>query len=201
MQNLDNLCNPGALLQTDCIVSQTVKDAIGLVPLLGERYLWVDALCITQDDERTREYLVKNMAAVYANATLTIVAADSIDANSGLRGLKGISKPRNNLCVFDLPDGTRLNRPSEGGLGDTEWNMRGWTFQENEDFVLYDRDTWYYPMDYMKRVIPLVRWSTRQNTKSMSLDIAYQNEWYVWKMRYSRPDALDEALLPVFVGA
>lgn len=127
---LPALLQPGALHHQERLLPRTISDAMSVVRLLGERYLWVDALCIVQDDEKIRHSLVNDMGAVYANATLTIVAADSSDADSGLRGLRGLSGPRNNPCIFEWPDGTRLNWPGTGGLSCSVWNERGWTFQE-----------------------------------------------------------------------
>lgn len=128
-QNLQRLREPGAFLQPDLKLPKTIVHALSVVRILGERYLWVDALCIVQDDE-TLAHLINNMAAVYANACLTIVAADGADAEAGLSGLKGISAPRSNPCILTWPDGTQLNWPSEGGISNTTWNTRGWTFQE-----------------------------------------------------------------------
>lgn len=45
--NMDNLGEPGALNGT---VSETIEDAMSLTAMLGIQYLWVDALCILQDD-------------------------------------------------------------------------------------------------------------------------------------------------------
>ncbi|KAI1846946.1 hypothetical protein JX266_006821 [Neoarthrinium moseri] len=127
-QNLMTLRQPKALSGAN--LPQTIADAIKIVRLLGERYLWVDALCIIQDDDETRDYLITHMTSVYANAILTIVAADGADADFGIRGLKGISSPRDNPCVLELGEGTVLNSPGGSGIGESMWNDRGWTFQE-----------------------------------------------------------------------
>ena len=42
---------PGALRDSEERIIQSVQDAIQCVSELGERYLWVDAFCIIQDDE------------------------------------------------------------------------------------------------------------------------------------------------------
>jgi Heterokaryon incompatibility protein (HET) len=75
----------------------TVKDAIDLVESLGERYLWVDSLCIVQDDDEWKCSQINNMASIYANSHLTIIAADGDSSDYGLRGLRGISGPRQTL--------------------------------------------------------------------------------------------------------
>lgn len=75
-------------------ISQTVRDAIGITEYLGERYLWVDSLCIIQDDEDSLTKNLNAMHRIYANSTLCLVAYAGTDANYGLRGLEGVSAPR-----------------------------------------------------------------------------------------------------------
>lgn len=52
----------------------TIRDAIELARYLGVRYLWVDALCIIQDDRQDWIHESGKMAAVYGQAFLTIAA-------------------------------------------------------------------------------------------------------------------------------
>lgn len=58
----------------------TIRDAIELARFLGVQYLWIDALCIIQDD--TRDWLNESaqMSSVYSQAFLTI-AASSVDSS------------------------------------------------------------------------------------------------------------------------
>jgi len=76
-------------------IPNTIRDAMRLTAALGYKYLWVDRLCIVQDDLSTAKCIIKAMDSIYANATLTVVAAGGEDAKYGLRGLGGNSKPRN----------------------------------------------------------------------------------------------------------
>ena len=94
--NLSMLQAPGALNNPMVLgmIPNTIKDTIQLTILLKERYLWVDALCIVQDDEQMKYDQINNMASIFANSCITIIAAEGEDANHGLRGLRGISKPR-----------------------------------------------------------------------------------------------------------
>ncbi|KAL2128495.1 hypothetical protein VTI74DRAFT_9107 [Chaetomium olivicolor] len=63
---------------------QTFRDAIAFTRQLGVRYLWIDSLCIVQDDERDWRREAARMAGIYQHATLVISAAKSQGAYGGL---------------------------------------------------------------------------------------------------------------------
>jgi hypothetical protein len=86
--------------------------------------LWVDCLCIVQDGDSIGHSL-KAMAAIYASAELTIVAAAGEDANYGLRGVGGPSQAR----IIHNPNQTSHHR--DGYPWRSKWATRGWTFQES----------------------------------------------------------------------
>lgn len=114
-------------------VPRTIADAIALVGLLEERYLWVDALCIVQDDQSMKHDQI-NMASIFANATVTIIAKGGKHANHGLRGLRGISEPRSiSQDVFKLGKSYSVLHTTPVDLlspRTSVWKKRGWTFQE-----------------------------------------------------------------------
>lgn len=60
----------------DVEVPQTIRDAIQLAQMIGYRYIWVDALCIVQDDAASRHGQISQMHEIYRHADMTIVAAD-----------------------------------------------------------------------------------------------------------------------------
>ncbi|KAI1287518.1 hypothetical protein F5Y03DRAFT_405496 [Xylaria venustula] len=62
----------------------TLHDAILATRQLGFRYLWVDVLCIIQDDADDWERETQHTGAIYANATVTLSAHDSEDFQGGL---------------------------------------------------------------------------------------------------------------------
>jgi Heterokaryon incompatibility protein (HET) len=64
-----------ALLESE--LPRTIADAIALCEQIGERYLWVDALCIQQDDEKDKARQIRNMGCIYRSAVLTIVNASA----------------------------------------------------------------------------------------------------------------------------
>ena len=55
-----------------------------LVRQLGERYLWVDALCLIQDDAIDVQLGATVMDCIYGRATFTVAAAGGTNAGSGL---------------------------------------------------------------------------------------------------------------------
>ncbi|TGO16179.1 hypothetical protein BTUL_0031g00450 [Botrytis tulipae] len=60
----------------------TIKNAIDVVRLIGERYLWVDTLCIVQDDAETLQAELNSMARIYT----TSCELDSLNRRSHLGG-------------------------------------------------------------------------------------------------------------------
>jgi hypothetical protein len=132
--NFDCFRRPGAFSALP--LPNTIRDALGFTEMLGVRYLWVDSLCIVQDDTDAKFAELENMSAIYANASVTIIASDGRDAYSGLAGLQGISGPRaSKQVIFDLDHGAKLLRQQDYETEDYEtetvWSTRAWTFQEH----------------------------------------------------------------------
>jgi heterokaryon incompatibility protein (HET) len=67
---------------------QTIEDAVILAGKLQEKYLWVDALCIVQDEAETKHSNIQNMDRIYSGALATIVGLHGTDANAGLPGVR-----------------------------------------------------------------------------------------------------------------
>lgn len=109
-------------------ISRTALDAIEVTRLLGERHLWVDALCIVQDDAEQKMAEIGNMAEFYAQAVVTIIAAQSLDATSGIRGFSSCRNARQG--PFRLNENTLAVRLLDGDLDDSVWASRAWKFQE-----------------------------------------------------------------------
>src|SRR5438034_1924444 len=62
---------------------KTFQDAVLLTRALGVRYLWIDSLCIIQDDEKDWKRENPKMGEVYQYATITIAAAHARDSSEG----------------------------------------------------------------------------------------------------------------------
>ncbi|KAF3769537.1 HET-domain-containing protein, partial [Cryphonectria parasitica EP155] len=54
---------------------QTLQDAVFATRKLGIRYLWIDALCIIQDDKEFKKKEIMNMHRIFGDSHLTIQAA------------------------------------------------------------------------------------------------------------------------------
>lgn len=142
---------PGGLAAPWAKLPRTIQDAVLLVNRLGLRYLWVDALCISQNNERAWENNAKAMHLIYGHAYFTICAADG-DAESGLKAAaptlqatqQGWSPftngtPQDQSYYDDtIPISTQyahglrilVTRPLDVVIQDSKWSKRAWTFQE-----------------------------------------------------------------------
>ncbi|KAJ4129235.1 hypothetical protein NW768_007770 [Fusarium equiseti] len=127
------------VLTSDAVASKlprTILDAIKLTKALGERWLWIDSLCIVQDDEESLQHELKSMHQIYATSFLTIVAVDGEDAEYGLRGLRGISEPREiNHIVLPLSGGEKIAwiedpHKDDRDKSELSYHERMWTSQE-----------------------------------------------------------------------
>jgi hypothetical protein len=70
----ERLYSPGGLDDSWADISIVIKDVMSLCEHFG-RYLWVDALCIMQDDKEDENLQLMRMDQVYSQALLTIVVS------------------------------------------------------------------------------------------------------------------------------
>ncbi|KAI0172698.1 HET-domain-containing protein [Hypoxylon sp. FL1284] len=135
--NIDALSQPGALKQRRGELPQAIADAIDMALKLGERYLWVDALCIIQDDEEHQRKLINKMDKVYSFAHVTIVPA--VNTMDGETACAGFPRYNSRINTRDqavaVAQGLHMAVPFEPAIGpvsmDTNrWKTRAWTYQE-----------------------------------------------------------------------
>ena len=133
--NLSDLLKPNSLERGRVLLPKVIEDSIELVDALGETYIWVDALCIVQDDDDHKERQINQMAAVYGCAVVTIVPVpNTMDPQKACEGLPRFNPnlPRREqkiACVTNL----NLTVPFEAVLGmvsRSRWDTRAWTYQE-----------------------------------------------------------------------
>ncbi|KAN0094122.1 HET domain containing protein [Hyaloscypha variabilis] len=111
---------------------RTIEDAMSLVSKLGHIFLWVDSLCILQDDENDKRMQIPMMAAIYNRSVLTIIAAFGDDSDAGLPGIGFDRQERLHVDVgdFTVISGTPTQPLYANPEYYTTWNTRAWTFQE-----------------------------------------------------------------------
>ncbi|KAH7198515.1 heterokaryon incompatibility protein-domain-containing protein [Fusarium flagelliforme] len=63
--------------------AKTFQDAIVISRELGIRYVWIDSLCIVQDDSKDWEIEAAKMASIYNGAELVLSATGSVDGSGG----------------------------------------------------------------------------------------------------------------------
>jgi hypothetical protein len=125
---------------------KTLQDAVKVARGLGIDYIWIDAICIIQDNDKDWAREAAQMNKVYSHAFLTVAAATSRSS------LDGFLKPRRGSCQislgFSFTDLQPLHSPTaleeigtihfryplerhiKDHLEVCEWNKRGWTLQE-----------------------------------------------------------------------
>ncbi|RYP43431.1 hypothetical protein DL768_009919 [Monosporascus sp. mg162] len=129
------LCKPGAIIPENPRLGRTIADALRLCRLINYRYLWVDALCICQDDKEDVAAQIAHMNRIYQSAALVIVQASAdpdTSVHTPLRGLLlGSRKVRQEQVIIQDEKVLCTHRPPFiGAIQRSKWNMRGWTLQE-----------------------------------------------------------------------
>src|SRR2546421_4791973 len=131
--NQDALSQPGGLSRAaeKVPIARTILDAIILTRKANLRYIWVDSLCIVQDDEAEKLRLIGEMASVYLAAVITIIAAAGDSASAGLPGIQPKSRKIEQDIARVSPElSLVLPRQLRTNIDSSTWNTRGWTFQE-----------------------------------------------------------------------
>jgi hypothetical protein len=128
--NIENLGRKGALSGAPKTIRQAISFAYSALRM---QYLWVDSLCIIQDDEEHKAGQIDIMSAIYANAHVTLVAAYGSGADEGLR-------PAWLSSIWDLDQAWlqdnqqklkyNPNALKQQLLGCSQWMRRAWTLQE-----------------------------------------------------------------------
>ena len=129
-ENIHALRTPGGIAQRIAEVPRTVRDAIKLTRLIGERFLWVDALCIIQNDDADRNQQIMKMGDVYQQSTLTIIACCGNDASYGLPGLEPGTRKVHQVAAVVGHQAMSNMLPWDDIMLASRWSTRAWTMQE-----------------------------------------------------------------------
>lgn len=113
------------------IVPKTFQDAVDMTRKLGIRYLWIDSLCIIQDDADDWNEQSSRMCDIYQNGFLTIAATRALGCEDSLlpsfqHNVDGFDEhgSRHQIAVR-LKDTHLYTERFSGSLLN-----RGWVFQE-----------------------------------------------------------------------
>lgn len=134
---------------------KTMQDAFIVTRKMGIQYIWIDALCIIQDDTQDWQREAAQMGSIYANAYLTISAAGAKD---NIEGCFIARQPpqyttfdckcdhrSGQLSIYPVPPEEDLSAIDLVLLREDPISDRGWCFQER---VLSNR-TLFYAKDQM----------------------------------------------------
>lgn len=97
----------------------TIRDAIIACERVGERYLWVDALCIVQDSLRDMRVQILQMRNIYKASRFVFAAASAETSHGGL-----LSNHATNFPLFESEDDLSFF------LDSSPWGARAWCYQE-----------------------------------------------------------------------
>ncbi|KAK2599200.1 hypothetical protein N8I77_010973 [Diaporthe amygdali] len=114
----------------------TFRDAIKMTKSLGFDHIWIDSLCIIQDDPLDWEEQSSLMALVYGNADLVLAASSASSTDDGLlKERKGFREPclqlhsvRNQNRPLNMK--YRLLQPKHMEPMINPLDQRGWALQE-----------------------------------------------------------------------
>jgi hypothetical protein len=111
-------------------VATTIADAIRLTHVLGKRYLWNDYYCISQEHREHKSHQMKLMGKIFGQSWATIVA---LGPNNRTH-ISGLFVDRKAPPFTSVPAGglltIKMKSQVSHGIGNSTWNTRGWTFQE-----------------------------------------------------------------------
>jgi hypothetical protein len=112
-------------------LNKTFQDAIIICQELGIRYLWIDSLCIVQDDDEDWRDQSGQMSQIYRDAYLTISA---IRAASGIDGcFSNRPSPKalyNGVVVREVMDHSYWRETRPHHSNNNPILLRGWCLQE-----------------------------------------------------------------------
>lgn len=127
--NIKTLCKAINLLN----LPKTFQDAVLVTRRLGIKYLWIDSLCIIQDDKDDWRRESRRMEDVFGSAYCTIAATSAKDSNEGFlcprpakHSVRLSDRNTDTLYVYISEVVENFKHDVLGG----KLNERGWVFQE-----------------------------------------------------------------------
>ncbi|KAI0878747.1 heterokaryon incompatibility protein-domain-containing protein [Hypoxylon argillaceum] len=130
--NKDGLFAKDGIKRNWDLIPKTIQDSIDFVRSVDCRYVWIDQLCLIQDDDNDRGTGINAMDLVYEQAYFTIVAGSGSDADSGLPGVREGTRSSVQQVTSEVLPGVNLvlRHTMLDIVTKSEYHHRGWTFQE-----------------------------------------------------------------------
>ncbi|KAE8449748.1 hypothetical protein EG329_007523 [Mollisiaceae sp. DMI_Dod_QoI] len=126
--------NAGRYVKDEIIptLPKTIEDAITLCRKLQKRYLWVDSVCINQENDREKMQNIQRMSSIYKGAYASIVALCGSSMNAGLARIGQSSRPTQPQlsCSINNQLLIGLSPTLSQQIHNNTWGTRAWTLQE-----------------------------------------------------------------------
>jgi len=179
---------------------RTIEDAISVCLELGYQYLWVDRICIIQDDQEDKNSQIEAMGSIFQRADLVLIAAygDSMDY-----GIAGVSRQRAQVQRSEYFEDCQITniiseRPNDLDDPLQVWSKRGWTYQEaalsRRSLVFYGslsffqcdesvtHEDLYNTVDYSHPVV--ARLVSKKSTSQFQLFMRHVRDFTLRKLTY-----------------
>lgn len=108
----------------------TIRDAVTLTRGCGLRYIWIDSVCIIQEDPEDWLAEAHRMHEVYANAYFTLCAVSVDTASAGLFHARDAWRYRSERCRLGSHQASPRSASYRDLVDGSSWSSRGWTLQE-----------------------------------------------------------------------
>jgi hypothetical protein len=85
--------------------AKSIKDAFQVTVDLGIKYIWIDSICIVQDDRLDWKREASQMASIYTNSKVTIFADSALDDSKGFLGQRKLCSPYHPVALKAIRKG------------------------------------------------------------------------------------------------
>ncbi|EHK44068.1 hypothetical protein TRIATDRAFT_185735, partial [Trichoderma atroviride IMI 206040] len=144
------------------------QDTVRVARALGVKYIWIDALCIIQDDMEDWEKESRMMAEIFQHSLATLILLRTASCNEGF---------------LERNPSIKINYQNR------QWGTRGWTFQEDMFSMrkLYFGQLMMYwdslkPVDIMRTEDTIIDDKLNRLGKSGEISIIHSSE--PWRGNY-----------------
>lgn len=197
------------------------RDAILVTRALGIRYIWIDSICILQDDLEDWNSEVAKMGSVYSNSILTIAATGADDSNEGCFLPRNASEIGPVMLKYPIDNSSEVGSifltPRRATFDESisrgPLSRRGWVLQElilSRRVIHYAREQMYWECQSVSKAEDGATFKTHSRFKQLlnsnvppgfSYAQPLQNRWYRLVEDYKdRLLSKDTDMLPALSG-